>query len=124
MEAELGELDDAIEGLKKEKELQSGGEVKELQEQYDLLSRQLVHVTSQWNVKQKALKKERTNLQQVLCGVLERVCGCSPLGGIVFDGCCTCALAKMHLQRCMHKHVCNSEEECTVHIHTWFGECG
>lgn len=65
VEADIKDVDDAIEGLKKEKELQAGGEVKELQAQYDALSRSLVHETSQWNVKQKALKKERGNLQTV-----------------------------------------------------------
>lgn len=65
VEAAISDVDDAIAGLKKEKELQAGGEVKELQAQYDALSCKLVQETSEWNVKQKALKKERVNLQQV-----------------------------------------------------------
>ncbi len=76
VDAELRATEDAIDGLKKEKELQSGGEVKELTAQSDALSKSLVQHTSEWNVKKKALQKERNNLKQVQ-GVGGRVGGVS-----------------------------------------------
>ncbi len=70
LEAELRERDDEVAGLQTEKELQSGGEAKELAEAVDEIAKRLVKDTSAWANKKEALEGERASVA-ALAGQLE-----------------------------------------------------
>jgi len=71
IEAQLREKDDEIQGLQTEKELQSSGEVKELVQAADELSKKLVKETSQWNNMVEGVAAEQANCDQMAANLEE-----------------------------------------------------
>ncbi|PRW61562.1 structural maintenance of chromosomes 2-1 isoform A [Chlorella sorokiniana] len=71
LDLEIREKEDDIKGLQTEKELQSGGEVKELQAKVDELSKDLVKDTSSWNNKKEELAAEQANCEQLATSLAE-----------------------------------------------------
>lgn len=71
LELEIREKEDEVQGLQTEKELQSGGEVKELAALVDDISKRLVKDTSSWENKRELLDVEAGNARQLAAGLAE-----------------------------------------------------
>jgi structural maintenance of chromosome 2 len=65
LDSQMREHDDEIQGLQTEKELQSNGEVKELVQEVDELSKRLVKDTSKWNNTVEAVTAEQATYEQL-----------------------------------------------------------
>ncbi|PSC74142.1 structural maintenance of chromosomes 2-1-like [Micractinium conductrix] len=72
LDLDIREVEDRIEGLQTEKELQSGGEIKELQAEVDEISKRVVKDTSSWTNKKELVEAEQATCEQ-LAGALAEV---------------------------------------------------
>ncbi|KAL4421732.1 hypothetical protein ABPG77_002348 [Micractinium sp. CCAP 211/92] len=71
LDLDIREKGDQIEGLRTEKELQSGGEVKELTAEVDEISKRVVKDTSSWNNKKELLEAEHASCEQLAAALAE-----------------------------------------------------